>query len=166
MKSDKKIIKYKDLPKLRKKATAEGKSIVFTSGCYDILHLGHVMHFNYCKQQGNILVVTLGNDETTRMLKGPTRPINDEKFRARMIAALELVDFVVISEELGKMDHIKSMELLRPDKFVLNATDSAVAEKRAITDNLGVKLILCKRLPPGHKKGGISTTSIEKSLTE
>lgn len=164
MKTDKKIIKYKDLSKLRAKSTKEGKTIVFTSGCYDILHLGHVMHFNYCKQQGDILVVTVGNDETIHLLKGPTRPINDQSFRSRLLAALELVDYVVVSEEVGKMDHSKSMELLRPDKYILNSTDSAVAEKKALTDKCGTELVLCKRLPPGHKKGGISSSGIEKQL--
>ncbi|MEI6144539.1 MAG: adenylyltransferase/cytidyltransferase family protein [Candidatus Berkelbacteria bacterium] len=164
MKTDKKIIKYKDLAKLRAKASKEGKTIVFTSGCYDILHLGHVIHFNFCKQQADILVVTVGNYKTIRDLKGPTRPINDENFRSRLLAALELVDYVVISEEFGKMDHVKSTELLRPDKYVLNATDSAIAEKRVICEKNGVELVLCKRLPPGHKKGGISSSGIEKQL--
>ncbi|MFA5158292.1 MAG: adenylyltransferase/cytidyltransferase family protein [Patescibacteria group bacterium] len=164
MKTDKKIIKYKDLPKLRAKATKEEKTIVFTSGCYDILHLGHIVHFNFCKQQGDVLVVTVGSNATIRELKGPTRPINDENFRARLLAALELVDYVVISEEFGKMDHIKSLEILHPDKFVLNATDSAVKEKRELTDKFGIELILCKRLPPGHKKGGLSSSGIEKQL--
>lgn len=166
MKTDQKIIKYKDLGKLHQKATQGKKTIVFTSGCYDILHLGHVIHFNFCKQQGDILVVTVGNDKTIKELKGPTRPINDEKFRARLLASLELVDYVVISEEFGKMDHIKSMELLRPDKYVLNATDSAVKEKKALTDKFGVELVLCKRLPPGHKKGGISSTQLGEKLKQ
>lgn len=164
MKTDKKIITYKDLPKLRAKATKEGKTIAFTSGCYDILHLGHVVHFNFCKNQADLLVVTVGNDATIRELKGPTRPINDENFRARLLAALELVDYVVISEEFGKMDHNLSMELLRPDKYILNATDSAVQEKKKLTDQYGIELVLCKRLPPGHKKGGISSSGIEKQL--
>lgn len=164
MKTDKKIIKYQHLGKLRKKATRQGKKIIFTSGCYDLLHLGHVMHFHYCKSQGDILVVNIGNDKTIRELKGPERPINNETFRARMVAALESVDYVAISEEFGKMDHNLFVELLRPDIFVLNATDSAVEEKRKLAEENGGKLLLCKRLPPGHKKGGISTTKIADKL--
>lgn len=164
MKTDKKIIKYKNLESLRKKATKEGKTLVFTSGCYDILHLGHIIHFNFCKSKGDILVVNVGNDKTIRDLKGKGRPINNEKFRARTVAALEIIDYVAISEEFGKMDHNKFVELLRPDIFVLNATDSAIAEKQALCDRIGTKLLLCKRLPPGHQKGGISTTQIAKKL--
>ena len=164
MRTDKKILKYKHLPSLRKKAAKESKTIVFTSGCYDLLHLGHIMHFNFCKSRGDIFVVTTGNDKTIKHLKGPGSPIHSEKIRARMIAAIEYVDYVIISEEFGKMDHVESMKLLKPDIFVLNSTDSAVAEKKKLVEENGGKLLLCKRLPPGHKKGGISTTQIKKKL--
>lgn len=165
MKTDKKIIKYKNLPALRKKAAKEGKTIVFTSGCYDLLHLGHIMHFNYCKSKGDIFVVTTGNDKTIKHLKGPGSPVYNENFRARMIAAIEYVDYVIISEEFGKMDHVKSLKLLKPDFFVLNSTDSAVAEKRKLIEDIGGKLVLCKRLPPGHLKGGVSTTQIKLKIS-
>lgn len=164
MKTDKKIIKYKDLKKLRERADKEKKTIVFTSGCYDLLHLGHIVHFHFCKSKGDILAVNVGNDKTITHLKGKGRPINNEKFRSRMVAALEVVDYVAISEEFGKMDHNKFVELLRPDIFVLNSTDSAVKEKKELVEKNGGKLLLCKRLPPGHRKGGISTTQIEKEL--
>lgn len=164
MKTDKKIIKYKDLKRLRAKANREKKKIIFTSGCYDLLHLGHIIHFHFCKSKGDILVVNVGNDRTVRELKGAGSPINNEKFRARMVAALEVVDFVAVSEEFGKMDHNKFVELLRPDIYVLNITDSAIEAKRALVEKVGGKLHLCRRLPPGHKKGGISTTGIKKKL--
>jgi len=164
MKTDKKIIKYKNLSKLSQKAKKEGKTISFTSGCYDILHLGHVVHFNYCKSLADILVVTIGNDKTIRELKGNGRPINNERFRSRLLAALDIIDFVVLSEEFGKMDHKESMKLLKPDFFVVNATDSAIREKRELAESIGIKLVACKRLPPDNLKGGISTTQIESKL--
>lgn len=166
MRTDKKIIKYKDLKNIRAKAAREGKTIVFTSGCYDLLHLGHIIHFHYCKSKGDVFVVTVGNDKTIRELKGPGSPVHNEKFRARMIASIEYVDHVVISEEFGKMDHNISMGLLKPDLFVLNATDSAVEAKRKLVKGHGGKLVLCKRLPPGHKKGGVSTTEIKKKIAK
>lgn len=165
MKTDKKIIKYKSLPRLRAKAKKEGKTIVFTSGCYDLLHLGHVIHFEYCKSKADILIVTVGNDKTIKMLKGPTRPINNESLRSRLVAALECVDYVVLSEEYGKMDHNESLALLKPDVFIVNATDSNIQEKKDYCKSIGVKLDACKRLPPDHIKGGISTTQIEEKLS-
>lgn len=164
MKTDNKIIKYSELIKIREKLKKEGKVSILTTGCFDLLHLGHVIHFNFCKSQGDVLIVSIGNDETVRLLKGPTRPINNQTFRARMVAALECVDLVVISEEVGKMDHNKLVELLRPNIYVVPAADSAVDEKQVIIKKYGGKLIKCKRLPPGHLKGGISTTKIEKKL--
>lgn len=164
MRTDRKIIDYKDLKKIKSKHAKLNQKIVLTTGCYDILHLGHVIHFNYCKKQGEILVVSVGNDKCVRMLKGPARPINDELLRSRLIAALEIVDYVVLSQEFGKMDHNELVELLRPDVYVVPATDSMLSEKRELIESNGGKLITCHRLPPAHKKGGISTTKIESKL--
>jgi rfaE bifunctional protein nucleotidyltransferase chain/domain len=164
METDKKVLKYADLEALRRKCTKNKQTIVFTSGCYDILHLGHVMHFNYCKEKGDILVVSLGNDKTLRELKGPTRPINPEDFRARMIAALSIVDYVVISEEGGYLDHVKMIERLRPDFYVVPSTDKNLETKIKLAKDNGGKLIACKRLPPGHLKGGISVTKIVEKI--
>lgn len=164
MRTDKKLITYAGLPKIRHRHKEQ--KIVLTTGCYDILHLGHIVHFHYSKSQGDVLVVSLGNDETVRLLKGPTRPINDQRFRARMIAALETVDYVVISEELGKMDHSRLVDILKPDVYVVPATDSMLKEKQALVLAYGGQFITCHRLPPGGKKGGISTTSIEARLNQ
>lgn len=166
MKTDRKIISYSQLEKIRTKYNKPCKIIVFTSGCYDILHLGHLLHFNFCKSKGDILVVSIGNDKTVRDLKGPTRPINSEEFRARMIAALEIVDYVVISEESGIMDHTNLVHRLCPDIYVVPATDSKLSEKKALIESVGGELMACKRLPPAHLKGGISTSQIEMKLKE
>ncbi|MFA6471788.1 MAG: adenylyltransferase/cytidyltransferase family protein [Candidatus Latescibacterota bacterium] len=164
MKTDNKIVSYGNLQALREKTRKMGRTIVFTTGCYDILHLGHVLHFNYCKMKGDILLISVGNDSTVSDLKGPSRPINNERFRARMVAALECVDFVVISEESGIMDHIRLMELLKPDFYVVPAGDSFLDEKRKLATKNGCTLVTCRRLPPGNLKGGISTTGIEKKM--
>jgi len=166
MKTDRKIITYAQTATLRKRSRKSGGSIVLTTGCYDILHLGHVIHFCYCRSKGDILVVSVGNDETVRRLKGPGRPIITQFFRARMVAALECVDYVVISEEFGKMDHTRLIEMLRPDMYVVPSTDSMLKEKsRLIAENGGV-IIACRRLPPGNLKGGVSTTGIGEKLRE
>jgi rfaE bifunctional protein nucleotidyltransferase chain/domain len=165
MKTDKKIIKYKDLKKVSNIYQKNNQKVVLTTGCYDILHLGHIIHFNYCKEKGDILVVSVGNDKTVRDLKGPARPINPESFRARMIAALECVDYVVISEEHGKMDHNQLTTLLRPDMYVVPITDSMLEEKKELCKKNGVGFITCRRIPPEHTKGGISTTEIDRKLS-
>lgn len=166
MKTDKKIIGYDELTGLRNRYKRLGKVTVFTTGCYDILHLGHVIHFNYCKKQGDILIVSVGNDRNVKELKGPTRPINNEIFRARMIAALQIVDHVVISNEMGIMDHDEIVRLLKPNVYVVPSTDKYLKKKTELVENNGGRMNLCKRLPPNHLKGGISTTEIEGKLKE
>jgi D-beta-D-heptose 7-phosphate kinase/D-beta-D-heptose 1-phosphate adenosyltransferase len=73
-----------------------GDRIVFTNGCFDILHAGHLNLLNFAKQQGDVLVVAINSDRSVRELKGDKRPILKEQERARMLSALEAVDFVVI----------------------------------------------------------------------
>ncbi|MCI5724837.1 MAG: D-glycero-beta-D-manno-heptose 1-phosphate adenylyltransferase [Fusobacterium gastrosuis] len=80
-------------------AKEQGKKVVFTNGCFDILHVGHVSYLENAKRQGDILIVGVNSDESTRRLKGPTRPINNENDRACMLSALKSVDYTVIFDE-------------------------------------------------------------------
>ncbi len=73
--------------------------VVFTNGCFDILHRGHVSYLAKARQLGDLLVVGLNSDASVRRLKGPERPVNDEQARAHILAALEMVDYVVLFEE-------------------------------------------------------------------
>lgn len=164
MKSDKKIVTYEQLSGLHDRYRRRQKTTVFTSGCYDLLHIGHLIHFNFCKSKGDILFVSVGNDVCVRELKGPTRPINNERFRARMIAALGVVDHVIISREMGIMDHNQMLALLRPNIYVVPGTDRMLKEKRALVAETGGRLITCRRLPPANLRGGISTTKIIEQL--
>lgn len=164
MRTDRKIITYTQASLLGKRSRKIGRRTVLTTGCYDILHLGHVIHFSYCKSKGEILVVSVGNDETVRYMKGPGRPVNSQMFRARMVAALACVDYVVISEEFGKMDHTRLVELLRPDAYVVPSTDSMLVEKKQLILANSGQFITCRRLPPGNLKGGVSSTAIKEKL--
>lgn len=75
------------------------QKIVFTNGCFDILHRGHATYLAQARQMGDLLVVGLNSDASVRRLKGPERPVNDEQSRALLLAALEMVDYVVLFEE-------------------------------------------------------------------
>lgn len=161
MRTDKKIITYKTIAGRAPKWHNANRTIVLTSGCYDLLHLGHIAHFDFCKTQGDICIVSVGNDETVRQLKGPTRPINNQLQRARMIAALRCVDYVVISEEVGKMDFNELVPVLKPHRFVLNAGDSATELKRELITSHGGELIIREFL-----LDDLSTTNILKKIKE
>ena len=89
--------------------------IVFTNGCFDILHVGHIRYLEKAKQMGDYLVVGLNSDKSVKKLKGDKRPINRQKDRAEMLLALESVDFVVIFEEKTPYKLIKK---IKPDILV------------------------------------------------
>ena len=76
-----------------------GKRIVFTNGCFDVLHAGHVHYLERAKRLGDFLIVGLNSDRSTRKLKGSGRPINSEKDRARVLSALSCVDRVTVFDE-------------------------------------------------------------------
>jgi len=106
-----KIIEKIDLTNIRK----NNKKIVFTNGCFDHLHPGHVEMLGYAKQQGDILVVGMNSDTSVQALKGPTRPIINQIDRAKMLTALSCVDYVYIFDELSPQ---KTIESLCPDVHV------------------------------------------------
>ena len=91
------------------------KKVVFTNGCFDILHIGHVLYLNEAKALGDKLVVGLNSDRSVRSLKGPERPINNEKDRKFILENLKSVDEVIIFDDSTPIDLIKKV---RPDILV------------------------------------------------
>lgn len=87
----------------------EGKRIVFTNGCFDILHVGHVAYLNEAKAQGEILFIGLNSDSSVRKLKGPNRPVNNENDRKYLLENLKAVDFVEIFSEETPLELIKAV---------------------------------------------------------
>ena len=94
--SAKKIVSATELAAAREALAAAGKKLVFTNGCFDLLHVGHVRYLQAARALGDALVVAINGDDSVRALKGPTRPLNNQDDRAEVIAALECVDFVTI----------------------------------------------------------------------
>ena len=113
--SDMHIKSHKEIELCVRSARDKNQRVVFTNGCFDILHLGHVKYLEVAKSFGDILIVGLNADSSVRELKGPERPINPEYDRAYLLAALEVVDYVVIFSEETPHDLIKMIE---PDVLV------------------------------------------------
>lgn len=93
------IKNLKEISELVTKLKSEQKRIVFTNGCFDIIHFGHVSYLEEAKSCGDILIVGLNSDSSVSRLKGPSRPINGEMERAYVLAGLKAVDYVVIFSE-------------------------------------------------------------------
>jgi len=94
-----KIIPYNEIKNIIEELKADGKTVVFTNGCFDILHAGHVRYLQAAKQLGDCLILGLNSDQSVRTIKGPTRPINHQDDRAEVLSALSAVDYVVIFDE-------------------------------------------------------------------
>jgi D-beta-D-heptose 7-phosphate kinase/D-beta-D-heptose 1-phosphate adenosyltransferase len=94
---------------------AEGKRIVFTNGCFDLLHIGHVRYLEEAKALGDVLVVGVNSDASVRKLKGPKRPILPEAERAEVLSGLGCVDYITLFDE---MDPLKLITSLRPNVLV------------------------------------------------
>lgn len=98
------------LPELRK-----NKKIVFTNGCFDLLHIGHVDYLEKARNLGDFLVVALNTDASVQRLKGPERPISPEESRTRVMASLEFVDAVILFDEETPLEIISA---IKPDILV------------------------------------------------
>jgi D-beta-D-heptose 7-phosphate kinase/D-beta-D-heptose 1-phosphate adenosyltransferase len=108
------ILSRKDLKKELERLKEQGKRIVFTNGCFDILHVGHVRYLREAKALGNVLVVGINSDDSVGMLK-PGRPVNPQDQRAEVLASLVMVDYVTVFDEETPYDLIN---LLKPDVLV------------------------------------------------
>ena len=137
---------------------AAGRRVVFTNGCFDILHAGHVRYLNAARAVGDVLVLGLNSDASVRRLKGESRPINGEEDRAEVLAGLAAVDYVVIFDEPTAEPLV---ELLKPDVYVKGGdyTVERLPEARIVA-SYGGETVLIPEVP------GRSSTNMIKKIRE
>lgn len=129
----------------------EAKTVAFTNGCFDILHVGHLELLTFARSQGDVLIVGLNSDVSVRQFKGPDRPIVPQEERARLLAAMEAVDYVVLFDE-PRVDALVA-ELV-PDVLVKGADWAHEVHGREIVEAAGGRVVLAP-VVRGH-----STTNI------
>lgn len=131
------------------------EKIVFTNGCFDVLHRGHIEFLKFCKSHGGIVVVGINSDSSVKKIKGPTRPINNQHDRAAVLAALETVDYVTIFDEPDPLSLIKKV---KPNVLVKGQdwTQKGVIG-REFVKSIGGKVVLAPLV-----EGKSSTNIIEK----
>lgn len=115
MGSKRKVKSVEQLRMLIKRLRKNGKKIVFTNGCFDILHIGHIRYLEKAKKLGNVLIVAVNSDTSVRRIKGKGRPIIPQDERVEILASLECVDYVVIFDEVTPA---RIIERLQPDVLV------------------------------------------------
>jgi len=113
-----KIVKLLTLKKKISQLRRQRKKVAFTNGCFDILHAGHVHYLQEAKKANRVLIVGLNNDRSVRKIKGAKRPIIKEQQRARILAALACVDYVIL---FGEETPLKLIEAIKPDILIKGA---------------------------------------------
>ena len=154
-----KILAESDLPAWHAVLRAQGKKLVVTNGCFDLLHLGHVTYLEAARNQGDALLVAVNSDASVRELKGPGRPVNSESERASVLAALASVDGVCVFYE---RDATRLLSLVRPDVYAKGGDytiDTINQDERRLVEGLGGKVVVLGGVP------GKSTTDLLEKLS-
>ena len=135
----------------RDRLRAEGKTLVFTNGCFDILHAGHVTYLQFARAQGDALCIGLNSDASVRRNKGPTRPVVSEENRAKLLACLRFVDYVVVFDEDEPKDLVAK---ILPDVLVKGKDWAHYVSGREVVEANGGRVVLADLVP------GLSTSAI------
>jgi rfaE bifunctional protein nucleotidyltransferase chain/domain len=153
-----KIVGVDEITKISFELKSKGKKIVFTNGCFDILHRGHVEYLSKAKQLGDVLIVGLNSDSSVKMIKGDKRPIVPQEDRAFILSNLSFVDYVVIFDEPTPYELISKIV---PDVLVKGSDWSQEnVVGRDIVEANGGKVVLIELVP------GRSTTNVIKTIIE
>ncbi len=140
-----------DLLTERARLRREGRQVVFTNGCFDILHVGHIDYLAFARNQGDALIVGMNSDASAQRNKGPQRPIVPEADRALVLAALECVDYVIMFDE---DEPAPLIEQLLPDILVKGEDWSHYVSGREAVEANGGRVVLAKLVE------GRSTTNL------
>jgi rfaE bifunctional protein nucleotidyltransferase chain/domain len=153
-----KIVKRTEASKVR--TFHEGRTMVFTNGCFDLLHVGHVRYLAAARKLGDLLVVGLNSDDSVRELKGPSRPLNSEEDRAEVLAALSSVDHVVVFDEKRASAIIRE---LKPDVYAKGGDYTAETldpDEVAVLQEIGARIEILPLIR------GKSTTNLLEAIRD
>jgi rfaE bifunctional protein nucleotidyltransferase chain/domain len=152
-----KILTPREMRAERDRLHAEGRTLVFTNGCFDLLHAGHVTYLQAARAQGDALCVGLNSDESVRRAKGPSRPIVGQENRAKLLACLRFVDYVVV---FGEDEPRSLVETILPDVLVKGRDWAHYVSGRDVVEAHGGRVWLADLVP------GLSTSAIVAKIRE
>jgi len=143
-----------EMTREREKLTEAGQRLVFTNGCFDIVHTGHVTYLEFARSQGDALVVGLNSDASVRRNKGPKRPINSQEDRARVLLSLRTVDYVVVFDDDEPRPIIAA---ILPDVLVKGSDWAHYVSGRDVVEAHGGEVVLADMV-----EGQSTTGTIER----
>jgi rfaE bifunctional protein nucleotidyltransferase chain/domain len=151
-----KVVTQDEIIKITRAGQKEGKTYVATNGCFDILHVGHVRYLKKTKSLADFSIVMLNSDKSVKLIKGESRPINNQDDRAEILTSLSCVDYVVLFEERSPAE---LLEKIKPDIYTKGAdyTLETLPEKEIVERN-GIKVEFIEFVQ------GKSTTNIIKKI--
>ncbi len=153
---EKKIVAPSRLPKIAEKLRAQKRTIVSSNGCFDLLHWGHLRYLNEARALGDVLVVGINSDASVKRLKGASRPLFHQDIRAKQLASLTAVDYVVIFEEDTPNEFLK---ILHPQIHTKGADyENKLLPERELVESWGGRIELLALEP------GLSTTNLIAKL--
>ena len=152
-----KIVTWDELKKEVDRHRGGGKKIVFTNGCFDMLHSGHAHLLNKISELGDVMVMAINSDESIRKIKGPERPIHSERDRAELLAALQFVDYVTI---FGQDTPHEILALIKPDVLAKGSDWGEEIHGREVVEEYGGEIVSI----PVRK--GRSTTNVIKQIKQ
>jgi len=125
------------------------KKIVLVGGCFDIVHLGHLIFLEKAKAKGDILIVLLESDENIRKNKGQNRPINNQENRAVFLTKLKMVDYVIkLPEMKSDEDYLEILKKIKPNIIAVSEGDSALEKKKKQAKEIGARVLEVNKLIP------------------
>ncbi|MBO5039347.1 MAG: D-glycero-beta-D-manno-heptose-7-phosphate kinase [Alphaproteobacteria bacterium] len=154
-KQKKKIITLPQAVEIVKRLKDEHKTVGFTNGCFDCCHLGHLSSFIEAKKLCDVLIVAVNSDQSVKRYKGDSRPVQDEKTRALLLASLEFIDYVIVFDEDSPLFIV---EALKPDVVAKEGYDLAHWPEGRLAESYGGKAIILKRIE------GYSTSSLVNKM--
>lgn len=155
-----KIVSAEKLAVQRDLLERQGRRLVFTNGCFDLLHVGHVRYLQGARRRGDALAIGLNADASVRALKGPGRPLNNEADRAEVLAALACVDFVTIFDDpraTGLLARVRPHVYVKGGDYRLETLN---AEERAVLEEVGARIEFVPMVP------GRSTTGLIERMQD
>ncbi|MDZ7294793.1 MAG: adenylyltransferase/cytidyltransferase family protein [candidate division KSB1 bacterium] len=154
------VVEEQQLLAIVEQARARGARIVWTNGCFDLLHAGHVRYLRQAKALGDLLIVGLNSDRSVALWKNPDRPFVPQEYRLEVLAAIRYVDYVVLFDERSPL---RLLELLKPDVYVKGGDytiDTIDQDERRLVEAYGGAIVIMPKV------GGLSTTDLARRVTE